>query len=202
MRKTNLYSVHIILSLYIISIFSFPSNVNAQITVNPINLQKPALSTTGVVWPEIEAKSAFIYDPISNKILYQKDPDTIRPMASLNKIMTAAVADDLINQAPTLAEKILNIQRQRNSNRADISLKDGSAWKTDELLKYMLIGSSNKAAETIADGLIPRSSFLSLMNFTAKKIGLTATKFFNPTGLTVFTKKGNETTSSPGGISP
>jgi D-alanyl-D-alanine carboxypeptidase (penicillin-binding protein 5/6) len=48
----------------------------------------------------------------------------------------------------------------------------------------MLIGSSNKAAETIANGLIPRSSFMSLMNFNARRLGLTQTYFRNPTGLT------------------
>ena len=56
----------------------------------------------------------------------------------------------------------------------------------DSLLKIMLVGSSNKAAETLVSELIPRSSFISLMNYNAKRLGLTSTYFRNPTGLTEF----------------
>lgn len=199
--KRNNYK-HSLSIFFLLSIFVFPTNqVLAQVRIDPRNLEKPEFVDTGVVWPEIIAQSAFVYDPISNKILYQKNADEVRPMASLNKIMTAAVADDLINIAPNLAEKQLKITKYRDANRADITLKTGSIWNTEELLKYMLIGSSNKAAETIASSLIPRSSFLSLMNFTARRLGLSSTQFYNPTGLTEFKKKGKETLSSPGGIS-
>src|SRR5687767_14053190 len=40
-------------------------------------------------YPDIQAKSALVVDLASGTTLYAKDPDTVRPIASLTKLMTA-----------------------------------------------------------------------------------------------------------------
>src|SRR5690242_3195542 len=47
---------------------------------------------------DLTAESVLMYDLTENKILYEKDPNTRHPMASLTKIMTAIIALD--NQKP------------------------------------------------------------------------------------------------------
>lgn len=141
-------------------------------------------SVASITWPTIEAKSAFIYNPVSNQIIYEKNADTQRPTASLLKIMTAATAEGLLAKAPSLADKKLIIPKMKDEAAVDFSLPTGSTWLPDHLMQIMLLGSSNKAAETIASQLIPRSSFISLMNYNAKQMGLSQTYFRNPSGLT------------------
>ncbi len=143
----------------------------------------PYQLTQAVVWPEITATSAYVYDPIANKVLYTKNADEVRPIASLNKLMTAAVADTLLSGSKSL-QKPIKVNTFMDANRADKALQPGTYWEVDDLITYMLVGSSNKAAESIASNLIPRESFMSLMNFTAKRFGLQNTTFHNPTGLT------------------
>lgn len=157
------------------------------IQTTQIMTQTTSTSTEGaplISWPTIVAKSAFIYNPVSNKIIYEKNADVQRPLASLLKIMTATTADNLLAISPSLANKKLTIPKMKDATPVDFSLPTGSTWLPDPLIEIMLLGSSNKAAETIASQLIPRSSFISLMNFNAKRMGLSQTYFKNPSGLT------------------
>jgi len=142
----------------------------------------------GAQWPAIKAVSAIVYDPVHNQVIYEKNADAVRSMASLVKLMTAAVADTLLNNSPRLMSQPIKIQESDNENIADINLKDGTSWSPEALLQYMLVGSSNKAAENIASDMIPRSSFISLMNFNARNMGLTNTLFNNPSGLPIVPK--------------
>lgn len=160
----------------------------------------PYQHTQAVIWPEITAKSAYVYDPIADKVLYAKDADQIRPIASLNKLMTAAVADTLLSQYKAL-QKPIKINDFWDGNKADGSLHAGTNWDADDLITYMLVGSSNKAAESIASNMIPRESFIVFMNSVAKKIGLKHTTFHNPTGLTEYGYEKKVKVVIPGGQS-
>ncbi len=157
------------------------------VSIVPINtaVSNSSSSAPIVLWPEIQARSAFVFNPLTNQVLYAKNPDSVHPVASLLKIMTAATVDNLLNASPSLEKIKIKIPNAKNENLSDTLLKTGTTWEAKNLTEYMLIGSSNKAAEALASGLVPRSSFISLMNFYAKKMGLTHTFFRNPTGLTI-----------------
>jgi D-alanyl-D-alanine carboxypeptidase len=67
--------------------------VNGQ--VSTLNLWLPLLNNmvaSDLKKPEIEAKSALLYDLTTKKVLYAKNPKEKLPMASLTKIMTAVIA--------------------------------------------------------------------------------------------------------------
>lgn len=152
----------------------------------------------GIVWPEIKAKSAIVIDPVGNRIIYEKNADEILPTASLLKIMTAAVVDSFINMNPKLAERQIKINSRISQNRADRLLVNNSSWNVDDLTKFMLIGSSNKAAETLARSIIGESAFVSYMNFKAKQFGLSKTSFSNATGLSITNNRTKKET--PAGV--
>lgn len=168
--------VFAISALFITAFIFSTSTVSAQMM--------ELTSAPSISWPNIEAKSAFVYDPVGNVVLFEKNADVQRPTASLLKIMTAITADNLLAMSPTLEKKQLSIVDMKNEVPVDFVLPARSTWSPDELLRIMLVGSSNKAAETLASQLIPRTSFISLMNYHAKRLGFTSTYFKNPTGLT------------------
>lgn len=137
-----------------------------------------------IVWPQIKAASAIVYDPISAKVLFQKDADTVRPIASIGKLMTASVADTILKWSSKVSSTPIKIKSGFEYDSADKVLKNGTLWNPADLITYMLIGSSNKASELLASSLIDKSVFLSLMNHQARQWGLTHTSFNNPSGLT------------------
>ncbi len=198
-KKVSLYSTFTAVFISVLSLIFPYQTVRAYDFIQ--NTAVELIGQPAVIWPQIKAESAYVYDPISNTVLYSKNADQIRPIASLNKLMTAAVADDLLRQSIPLSQKILQIVKYKDSNRADTALVTGTYWNPEDLIKYMLVGSSNKAAETVASELIPRESYLSLMNFTAKRLGLKKTYFYNPTGLSEYRKVNDTVAVSAGGIS-
>lgn len=183
----------------LVSQIGFPFTVSAQSQFDQTATTNTSQHT--IIWPQIVAQSAYVYDPISNTVLYTKDPDSVRPIASLTKLMTAAVADNIVHQSEYIANKTIKTVKHKDENRSDIALKTGTSWYINDLLKYMLIGSSNKAAETLASEMIPRSSFMSLMNFEARKLGLSNTRFNNPSGLTTTSTVLRKKVTTPGGVS-
>lgn len=200
MKKYTSTHIFAVSTLLITAFILSASSVLAQMmTITPITISTNELvAAPSISWPSIEAKSAFVYDPVGNVVLFEKNADVQRPTASLLKIMTAMTADNILAMSPKLADKEISIVDIKNDVPADFVLPAKSKWLPDSLLRIMLIGSSNKAAETLASQLIPRSSFISLMNYNAKRLGLTSTYFRNPTGLTELgaTKKSTSSVSA------
>lgn len=185
MKKTHILTTAIALG----GLLGFTNVSNAQVITNSTTTTVQILTEApSINWPKIEAKSAFVYNPVSNTVIFEKDADTQRSTASLLKIMTAMTADNILAKNPKLEEKSITVVNMKEEAPSDFALPAKSKWSPDSLLKIMLLGSSNKAAETLASGLIPRSSFISLMNYNAKRLGLTKTYFRNPSGLTEPTK--------------
>lgn len=192
MKQKNLQTTTVTLAL-LAATFGICANADAQmavttqaITVQPIMAQNVQLDTSAapsVIWPNIKAESAFVYNPLTNNVLYSKNPDEPRATASLLKIMTADTVNKILNAAPYLANKPIKILNTKVENTADAMLKADTTWLPADLVQYMLIGSSNRAAESLASGIIPRSSFISLMNYHAKNMGLKKTYFTGPSGL-------------------
>lgn len=128
----------------------------------------------------LSAKSALSYDVSTDKLLYAKDIDEKLPIASLTKIMTAVVALENMN----LTDKIVISQRAASIGEDSMGLSAGEKFSLDDLLYGLVLKSGNDAAEAIAQGNeFGRADFLHLMNKKAEDLGLTNTRFTNPTGL-------------------
>ena len=138
---------------------------------------------------DIKAKSAYVYDVMKDKVLYQKNDSTQLPLASITKLMTATVAMDL---APQNSQ--ITIKKEFLQEEGDSGLRDGEIWNLKNLLDFSLIVSSNDGARAVAsvigskflkteDMNIGRSEFVNKMNEKAKEIGLGQTYFLNESGL-------------------
>lgn len=128
----------------------------------------------------LSAKSVISYDISTNTLLYAKNIDQKLPIASLTKIMTAIVALENMN----LTDKIIVSQKASSIGEDSVGLSAGEKFTLDELLYGLILKSGNDAAEAIAQGSqFGRADFLHLMNKKAEDLGLTNTRFTNPTGL-------------------
>lgn len=128
----------------------------------------------------ITAKSAIVADSATGKIIWQKNGGARMPIASLTKLMTALV---FLDSKPDW-QKAVEIKPEDKTIPIVLNLKDGDKATIDNLFKVMLTRSANNVARAIAriSGLTEKN-FVKQMNLKAKKLGLTQTKFVEPTGL-------------------
>lgn len=113
-------------------------------------------------------------------VIYASRAHTMFPMASLTKLMTAA----LVLEHGVL-EDVITISNRAESAEGDIAaLREGETFSIREVLAAMLIASSNDAAIAFEDYFAQKGlNLVSLMNEKARLWGLLHTVFKNPTGL-------------------
>lgn len=130
--------------------------------------------------PSLNANIALVaLDDGDEKILYAKNLKEKSAIASLTKLMTAVV---VIENYPL--DSLIEIDEQTLEDTWGTSgnLRSGEHITVEDLLKIMLIESSNDAAECLASK-INRDNFLFLMNEKAKELKMKSTSFVNPSGL-------------------
>ena len=128
----------------------------------------------------LSAQSAVLIDARDGRILYEKDADTPRPMASTTKIMTAIVAIENgdVNEIIEITDEAVGVEG------SSIYLQKGEKMTLLELLYALLLQSANDAAVAIAVGVGGSvEGFAQMMNEKALELGLTSTHFENPNGL-------------------
>lgn len=151
-----------------------------------------------VKYPEVslEAKSAFVLDWRTGRVLFEKNADTALPLASITKLMSAIVALDISPDYGTV-----KITSGALANYGDSGLRNDERWSLKNILDFSLLTSSNDGIRAVALSLAstPKSSptdeeliksFVDEMNLKAKEIGLSNTKFINESGLDVTDKNG------------
>jgi len=128
----------------------------------------------------VSAKSAVLIEADSTEIVYAKNENTVLPMASTTKIMTALTALKLAK----LSDEICIDARAVGVEGSSIYLVEGEVLTLEELLYALLLESANDAAVAIAIGVSGSvEAFCDEMNRTAKELGLRQTHFTNPHGL-------------------
>lgn len=137
--------------------------------------------------PDIDAKAAVLADS-DGTILWARQPDKRRAMASTTKVMTALVA---LEEAD-LDEQVVVSKKAAGVGWA-VGLQPGQRVSVRTLLELALVGSSNDAAIALAEhigGSVP--GFTELMNAKAEELDLEDTRFTNPHGLD---EKGHRSTA-------
>jgi D-alanyl-D-alanine endopeptidase (penicillin-binding protein 7) len=133
---------------------------------------------------ELSLKSsvALVVDQETHEVLLSKNDSAVLPIASITKLMTAL----LINDAHLPMDEMISItQDDVDTEKGSRSrLQVGTSLARGELLHLALMASENRAAHalgrTYPGGL---HHFVELMNQKAKDIGMTDTRFVEPTGL-------------------
>src|SRR3954469_23367502 len=130
----------------------------------------------------LRSASVLVQDADSGEVVYMKNSDAVVPIASITKLMTAIV---------TLDRK-LDMEQRVVLSREDVDglkgtrsrLRTGTVLTRNELLMLALMASENRAAHalgrTYPEGL---DSFVVAMNQKAADLGMTDSRFVDPTGL-------------------
>lgn len=133
----------------------------------------------------IEARSALLMEPISGKILYEKNIDEQFAPASVTKIMTMLLAMEAVDSGKMkLEDKITCSENAKNMGGSTMLLDTGEVRTLEELLKGVAIASGNDAAVAIAEYIGgTESEFVNMMNKRAQELGMKNTVFKNCNGL-------------------
>lgn len=134
------------------------------------------------------SKSSILIDQDTGRVLYEKDPDAKRPLASLSKMMTFLLAIEAIEKGEVKENDIITIDNSIASVRgSSYHLKEGEKVPLIELMKGLMIVSGNDAAVAIARHIgKDEKTFVQKMNAKCKEIGMVNTYFVNPNGLPIY----------------
>lgn len=128
----------------------------------------------------LSSLSAVVYEPDTGRVLYAKDPDTQRPMASTTKLMTALITASCLplDKTVTIPEMAVLVEG------SSMGLRGGDTITVRDLLTGMLLSSGNDAANAAAllsAGSLP--AFARQMNAQAQALGMSRSLFVTPSGL-------------------
>ena len=131
----------------------------------------------------VQSASALVQDPITGAVLFEKNPATVVPIASITKLMTAMVA---LDAEPSLSETLTIDDDDVDTLKGTHSrLRVGTRLTREEVLNLALMASENRAAAALSR-YYPggREAFVAAMNRKAQELGMSDTQFADPTGLT------------------
>lgn len=134
---------------------------------------------------ETKAKYAILMDYDTQVVLFEKEAHTKMAPSSMSKMMTAYIAFEHLKSGQIKLTDSFPISEKAwkmDGTRMFIPLGDQVSF--ENLLKGLIIQSGNDAAVAIAEILMgSEDEFASLMNETAKKLGMNETHFVNATGM-------------------
>lgn len=189
MHKLKIVSIAIAVFFMGLGIFSVATpDIHADTTPVVSELNKPIQAklqaTIGSDDMPVEAKHILVTDLSTGEVLFNRDADTPQPLASLTKLMTAITVRTITDTWKNPPKQIRLVAKSAAWTKADRELAVGGYMSIDDLTSYMLLTSSNFAAQSLANGFMPFPSFVSYMNFSAKNLGLKHSNFINASGLT------------------
>jgi len=139
----------------------------------------------------LKSSVALIVDRQTHEVLFEKNAHAALPIASITKLMTSLVV--LEAQLP-LDEEIVITQSDVNAypGRTRSRVTEGAKMTREQAMILSLMSSENRVSQALGrnyPGGIP--AFVDAMNAKARLLGMTQSKFADPTGLS------SENVSSP-----
>src|SRR4051812_349540 len=131
---------------------------------------------------QLRSSSVLVQDADTGEIVFTKNSEAIVPIASITKLMTAMVT---IDRGLDLEDRIVLSREDVDTRKGSRSrLKTGGVLTRGELLLVALMASENRAAaalgRTYPEGM---QAFVEAMNRKAAELGMTDSRFVDPTGL-------------------
>lgn len=131
---------------------------------------------------DLRSSVAYVMEAENGRVVFQKNAEVALPIASISKLMTAMVVIDAgqdLHEIIEITNDDIDTEKGTRSR-----LRIGSRLSRGELLHLALMSSENRAASALGrnypGGL---QAFVSSMNGKSKQLGMTSTRFTEPTGL-------------------
>lgn len=133
----------------------------------------------------LTSHSAILCEASTGQVIFEKNADERRPVASVNKVMTILLTLEAVDEGRvSLEDQVTVSPRAASMGGSQAFLDAGERYKLSELLKTVIVASANDSAVALAEHLAgTEESFVRLMNTRAEELGLTNTHYANCTGL-------------------
>ncbi len=129
---------------------------------------------------ELYARSAVLMDADSGRVLFGKEEEKIRPMASTTKIMTCILALENQEEGQVVTASAYASGRPK----VRLGVREKEQFYLKDLLYSLMLESHNDSAVVIAEGISGTvEEFAKLMNQKAGELGCEDTHFVTPNGL-------------------
>ncbi|NMK48589.1 D-alanyl-D-alanine endopeptidase [Achromobacter sp. Bel] len=130
----------------------------------------------------LRSSTAYVQDLETSTVLFAKNENVVRPIASISKLMTAVVVVD----ANLPMDEMLEITDDDvdGLKHTTSRLRVGTKLSRGDMLHLALMSSENRAANALGrhyPGGLP--AFVAAMNAKALSLGMSSTHFIEPTGL-------------------
>lgn len=143
---------------------------------------------------ELTAASALLLEADTGTVIFEKNADEKRPVASVTKLMTLLICLEELEEGRLSPEDGVTVSQNAAGQIGSQALLDaGSTYPLSTLLRSTIIASANDAAVAIAEHIAgTEADFALLMNTRAQELGMGDTCYVNATGLPV---EGQHTTA-------
>ncbi|MFY0990366.1 D-alanyl-D-alanine carboxypeptidase family protein [Halomonas sp. C05BenzN] len=145
----------------------------------------PAPQTMIPAPPQLAAKSWFLMDADSGRVLVEHNADERLPPASLTKLMTAYLVERELDRGNITMDDMVEISENAwRTGGSKMFIEVGTRVAIHDLLYGIIIASGNDASVAVAEHLAGgEAPFADLMNQHATRLGMHNTNYANATGL-------------------
>lgn len=150
--------------------------VNKNVTPQTTNEEKPDLA--------LNSSSVVLIEPNSKRVIYEENKDEKHYPASMTKMMGMYIVLDNIQKGNLKWNDMVTASEYASSmGGTQIFLEPNEQMSVEDLFKSVCINSANDAITALGEHIAGSTpAFVSLMNKTAKQLGMNNTNFVNPTG--------------------
>lgn len=142
---------------------------------------------------QLYARSAVLMDADSGRVLFGKEEDVVRPMASTTKIMTCILALENMQEDEVTAAS----DYAASQPKVRLGVKGKEEFRMKDLLYSLMLESHNDSAVVIAEGIAGSvEEFARMMNEKAAELGCSNTYFVTPNGLDGYDDGGTHSTTA------
>ncbi len=129
--------------------------------------------------------AALVLDASTGEVLYARQPDAERFPASITKVMTLyLVFERLAAGQLRLDDPVTMSARAAAQRPSKLGLKAGETLTVDQAIRALATKSANDVAVALAEHVAgSESGFARLMTHRAQALGMTRSRFVNPSGL-------------------
>lgn len=133
----------------------------------------------------LTSPSAILCEASTGRVVFEKNADERRPVASVNKVMTILLTLEALDEGRVSAQDQVTVSpRAASMGGSQAFLDAGERYPLSELLKTVIVASANDSAVALAEHLAgAEEAFVKLMNARADELGLQNTHYVNCTGL-------------------
>jgi D-alanyl-D-alanine carboxypeptidase (penicillin-binding protein 5/6) len=132
--------------------------------------------------PDVKAASVVLIDALTGDVLYERNPNERRPVASTQKLLTSL----LVAEQGNLEKEVIIQPLDELTEPTTLQLKPGSSYSRGYLLQALLVKSANDVARALGRDVAGSiEGFAEMMNRRAASLGATSSHFVNPNGLPI-----------------